>query len=320
MKIDKNLILSTLLAATLTLCGCVKEEGIFADNGNFGIVELDLPARTSSSAVARAKSSVFEAEDVITLPVRVHLTGVEAASEDITVKLKIDAEILDRYNDSWQSAYEVLPDRLYAIDSYEVTIPKGENEAVLNIHIYPPQFSAEDFTKAYALGVAIESSSKGTISGNYAEGVFAVSIKNKYDGVYEVNGTYSDYVNAAFSGIYPQIINLVTLTGSTSEVNYVSFYSGNYPHYYFFNAGGSTSYFGNWSPIFTFDSSTNKVTAVTNYYGQGTNTSGRYGEIDSSVDNYYDPDTKTIHVTYYLVQASGRRGKFSEVYTFKSAR
>jgi hypothetical protein len=138
-------------------------------------------------------------------------------------------------------------------------------------------------------------------------GLCGVDKKNKYDGIYEVTGTYQDYVNAAFTGIYPQTANLVTLTGNTSEINYTTFNNGSSPHSYYFNAGGSNSYFGNWSPIFTFDNATNKVTAVTNYYGQGTNSSGRYGEIDNTANNYYDPATKTIHVTYYLVQPSGRR-------------
>jgi Domain of unknown function (DUF1735). len=321
MKINrKSLWWGTVIVCVLMLNSCVKEDGIFADGGGAGIVQLVLPARTSSTAIARAATTVFEAEDVVILPVKVQLTGAQGAAEDLKVSLKIDDAIVARYNTAWQSNYDALPTALYAVDSYELTIPKGTKEAVLNVKIYPPRFTAEDFTKSYALGIQIQTATAGTISGNYAEGVYAVSIKNKYDGVYEVTGTYQDYVNAAFTGIYPQTVNLVTITGNTSEVNYTTFNNGNTPYYYYFNAAGAYSYFGNWSPLFTLDSETNKVTAVTNYYGQGTNSSGRYGEIDNTANNYYDPTTKTIHVTYYLVQPSGRRGKFTEIYTFQEAR
>lgn len=321
MKINKKSVLGlTAVTLSMALWGCVKEKGVFEDGGSSGIVQLVLPARTSSTAIARAVTTVFEALDVVTLPVKVQLTGAQGAPEDLKLTLKINDSSVDKYNLAWQSKYEALPTRLYAVDTYDVTIPKGAKDAVLNVKIYPPRFTATDFTKSYALGIQIQTATGGKISGNYAEGIYAVSIKNKYDGVYEITGTYQDYVNAAFKGIYPQTANLVTLTGNTTEINYTTFNNGSSPHSYYFNAGGSNSYFGNWSPIFTFDNATNKVTAVTNYYGQGSNSSGRYGEIDNTANNYYDPATKTIHVTYYLVQPSGRRGKFTEIYTFKKTR
>lgn len=320
MKEYKKICAVFAFVFTIGFQSCTKENGVFKDNGNFGIVELALPARTTSNAIAKAITTVFEAENEVILPIKVQLTGSDPALEDIRVTLAVKDNIVERYNSAWQSTYEALPNRLYEVGNYEIIIPRGQKEAILNIKIIPPRFTELDFTKAYALAVHIVSSSTGTVSGNYAEGLYAVSIKNKYDGVYQVSGTFQDYANAGFSGIYPQTIDLTTLTGNKSEIHYKTFYSGNYPYYYFFNAGGSNSYFGNWSPIFTFDTQSNKVTAVTNHFGQGTNGSGRSGEIDLEANNYYDPETKTIHVTYYLVQPAGRRAKFTEVYTFKEAR
>jgi hypothetical protein len=84
--------------------------------------------------------------------------------------LKINDGSVEKYNLAWQSKYEALPTRLYAVDTYDVIIPKGAKEAILNIKIYPPRFTAIDFTKSYALGVQIQSATGGKISGNYAEG------------------------------------------------------------------------------------------------------------------------------------------------------
>lgn len=317
---------NTLLAvfSVAVLFSCVNDvESIFEDNGSYGIVELfELPARSTSTAFS-VKSTALEATDVAELPITVNYTGANGAPEDIAVTLKVDTQIIETYNnqdDDEENDYTALPSHLYGVDTYNIVIPKGEKKAVFTVNIYPPQYTEDDFFESYALGISIESASSGVVSGNYGKGVFPVAIKNKYDGIYEVDGTYEDYVNAAFSGIYPQEVHLVTLSGNIVEVQYVSFYSGNYPYYYFFNSGSGTSYFGNWSPVFSFDTSTDKATAVTNHYGQGTNSSLRAGEIDATADNYYDPATKSIYITYYLVQGGNRRGKFTEVYTYKGSR
>ncbi|WP_286767631.1 MULTISPECIES: hypothetical protein [Sphingobacterium] len=84
MKINKKSVLGlTAVTLSMALWGCVKEKGVFEDGGSSGIVQLVLPARTSSTAIARAVTTVFEALDVVTLPLKVHLTGAQGAPEDL---------------------------------------------------------------------------------------------------------------------------------------------------------------------------------------------------------------------------------------------
>jgi hypothetical protein len=250
----------------------------------------------------------------------VNYTGSNGAPEDITVTFKIDPQILKAYNDQdeiEENDYTELPPHLYEIDSYNVVIPKGEKKAVFTIKVFPPKYTEDDFFESYALGVKIESASSGVVSGNYGKGVFAVAIKNKYDGIYEVDGTFEDYVNPAFKGVYPQEVHLVTLSGNIVEVQYQDF---GYPYNYAFDTGAGLSLFGSWSPVFKFDAATDKAVEVTNNYGQGAGSSKRSGQIDPDTDNYYDPETKTLHITYYLLQSDTKRSKFTEVYTYKGSR
>ena len=69
------------------------------------------------------------------------------------------------------------------------------------------------------------------------------------------------------------------------------------------NSAGSLSYYGSFGPIFTFDPATDKVVAVTNFYGQPAGNT-RSAEIDPSGDNLYDPVTKEIRVKYFMKQPS----------------
>jgi len=320
MKRNINKLFGLILVlSSITLASCVNDaDSIFQDNGSSGIVEIfNIPARSTSTPSA-LKSLAFAADaGEVEIPIVVNYTGVNGAPEDIKVHLNLDETIISTYNDSLGTNYTALPSRLYTIDGYDLTIPKGQKKDTLIIKLHLPNYTSADYSESYALGIRIESTTKGTVSGNYGSALFQILVKNKYDGVYQVNGTYQDYVNSLFTGAYPQTVDLITTSGNVVELQYQDY---GLPNNYVFYTGTSYSYFSNWSPIFTFDNTTNKATAVTNYYGQGTNSSKRSGQIDVTTDNYYDPATKTIHITYYLVQNGSLRGKFTEVYTYTGAR
>lgn len=324
---SKNIITGFFAVLSIIfLLSCVNDaESVFQDNGSHGIVELaDLPARSTSTPYS-LKSTALEADDIAKWPITVNYTGANGAPEDITVTLKFDAKIIETHNDQdtiKENDYTELPSHLFDVDSYTVVIPKGEKKAVFTINVFPPEYTEDDFFESYALGISIESVTSGIISGNYGKGVFPIGIKNKYDGVYTVEGSFQDYTNAAFVGVYPLTVHLVTTSASTVEVHLKSIPAGTIsnPYRYYFYTGSGYSYYGNWSPIFKFDTTTNKAAAVTNYYGQGTNASGRAGEIEPEANNYYDPETKSVHITYYLIQSGAKRSKFTEVYTYKESR
>ncbi len=307
------------------ITSCAKEDNIFTDDGNGGangIVELgDLAPRATSTAFAAAIPNSYDAEIVtVDLPITVNYSGVNGAPEDVTVTMAISNDVTTAFNTGFATTYQSMPTRLYTVPSYTVTIPKGKKSATFIIKVLPSSFTAADLSLKYAFGIKIASTSKGIVSGNYGSGLWPITVKNKYDGVYSVTGSIIDYTNAAFAGTYPQTVHLVTTGANTNVVNY--FYIANALNRYYFLNGTSATYYGNWCPIFTFNLSTNAVTSVTNVYGQnvGDNSNERSGRIDNTTTYYYDPATKKITIVYYLIQAGAIKTKFTEVYTYTKAR
>ncbi|WP_316829485.1 DUF1735 domain-containing protein [Pedobacter aquatilis] len=313
MKNYKKIFLA-LIGLSLGLSSCTKQDGIYTQNGSDGIIELaDLPSRTSSTAYSVVTKSL-DASASIDLPITINYTGNSGAPEDISVVISFD----DAAVATMSSSYTVLPSTLYTVPSYTVTIPKGSKTGTFHLTLNTASF---DFTKTYALGVKIKSVTSGTISGNYGTGVFVIVAKNKYDGVYTVTATSSmvDNTSSTLTGYYPMTQELRT-TGATSVVEYDGYlYANNF--YHPIKSGTSTSAYGNFSPIFTMDADGN-VTSVTNYYGQGTNSSVRAARLNPAGVNKFTVSgtTKTLEVSYIMTQSGADRTFFYEKWTYTKAR
>ncbi|MNK40819.1 hypothetical protein D3C87_594720 [compost metagenome] len=313
MKNYKKISLALLVFAA-GLTSCTKQDGIYTENGSSGIIELaDLPSRTSSTAYAVATKS-FDAAASIDFPVTINYTGVDGAAEDVNMVLGFD----DAAVATMSSTYTVLPTTLYTVPSYNVTIPKGSKTATFHLTLNTAAF---DFTKTYALGIKIKSASSGTISSNYGTGVFLIVAKNKYDGVYTVTASSAmvDNTSSTLTGYYPMTQELRT-TGATSVVEYDGYlYANNY--YHPIKSGTSTSAYGNFAPIFTMDADGN-VTSVTNYYGQGTNSSVRAARLNPAGVNKFtvSGNTKVLEVSYIMTQSGADRTFFYEKWTYTKAR
>lgn len=310
----KLLSIATILSLGL-FSSCVKEDGVFDADNKGGIIELgDLSSRTTSTLYAPLVTKSFASATEVDCPITLNYTGTDGAPQDITVTMALTDAAVTAYNTAQSASYTILPTTLYTVPSYTVTIPKGQKKATFTIKLKTSSF---DFSKSYALGISITSSSYGTVSANYGTGIFAIVAKNKYDGVYTVTGSFQDLSFPAYTGIYPKNIELRT-TGASSVVVYNKDRSA---FFYYFNTGSATSSYANFDPIFTFDDATSKVTDVTNYYGQGTaNSSVRSGVLDATGINTYNATNKTISVSYIMTQSGSTRCKFTEVYTYTGSR
>jgi uncharacterized protein (TIGR02145 family) len=136
---------------------------------------------------------------------------------------------------------------------------------------------------------------------------------NDYDGDYIVNGNMLDVTNANFIGAYPNKVQLESVDANSVAMFDVTI--NNFAHL-FLNVS-SLSYYGSFAPVFAFDT-TNKIIAVTNYYGQPS-ANGRSAELDPSGINTFDPVTRTISVSYWMNQPSviaGHRTHFVETFTY----
>lgn len=276
---------------------CVKEDNIFTDNGNGGdngIVELgDLPPTRAAGATTVTYTTVtksFDAAAEVDVPVVINYTGVNGAPADVKVQLAINNAAVS----ATSSTYTPLPTTLYTIPTNTVTIPKGQKNATFIVKV---KASAFNFALTYALGIQITSASSGIISGNYGTGVFILSAKNQWDGVYQVvSGQVTRYtavgvvenpstLNGPLAG-NPNII-LVTTGANTVEVTNMKWF------------GGASAVAGIDNTRATINPATNAVTMASLV---NLTLANRVG-----LPNTYDPATKTFTMNFDWNQTTAPR-------------
>lgn len=304
--------LALLCVAAFALTSCLDEDPLFDPGKVENVVEFyDIGMIASPGSVYPLYVTSLKEAEAVEMKIILSYSGAHENGQDINVKFKLDPTALDKYNEIEETGYEVLPSDLYSIDGMEVTIPKGQRQVEKVITVYTSKF---DFTKNYALPLTITETSHGIISGNFETAIYAIGAKNKYDGVYEVTGTFVDNTNPAFKAIYPYNVELRTVTGS-SVARWDEYYND---LSYYFNTGTGISRYGTFGAVFQFDAN-GKVTAVTNSYGQPA-ANGRSGQLDPSGVNQFtivSETDKTLEVSYYMIQPTGTiRCVFKEKFVF----
>lgn len=146
--------------------------------------------------------------------------------------------------------------------------------------------------------------------------------RNAWDGRYRMEGTMTDNSNPQFGWMN----NTYEYTLQTSGANTDSLVSNNlgFPGIVIGNTNlgiTNATYYSKFGLIFTFDAATNKVTAVTNYYGQPSS-SGRSAVLDPSGANSIDPATKNIRVKFFMDETgiAGHRSSFDVTLVYLGAR
>lgn len=300
----KKYILTSLTAAAL-LTACLKEDQILTPKESNPIIEIynEFPHKIASTIASKVplyiESFPAVAGEIQDFNVYVSYSGADQAPEDITVTLSIDPTIMDTYNDQWETNYEVLPTSLYTVETLTLTIKKGEKRAHTTFKLKTAEF---DFSKAYALPIAIQSASTGIVSTNYGRTLFAVMAKNKYDGIYTMKSRLvpaADRVTQASGATFtiPESIHLITVDAN-SVVMYDNYVFGDYIHPFRTLTGWSG--YGSFAPVFTIDDNGN-LSAVRNWYTNPTN--GRTAILNEDVtDSRYDEATKTLYAAIIMNQ------------------
>lgn len=328
MKSYFKISLLSLSALAFLLTGCLKDEEFedgqiqsVASQGTQKIVEIGLTATTTSNFLPMALGLMNRDTTFNLVPVT--LASEKPAEEDIKVTLVLNPSLIGEANTANGVNNEPAPASIYTIinpaatsgPGYVVTIPKGSNTGYLQIKINPNNFLGQ----AYALGFQISKIEPAgyIISTNLGGGVVGIGIKNKYDGVYEIdeNSTLVDIVSPPLSSVpgdpYPFEIHLITISGNKN----VMFVPGlGYGHLI-----AGNSYYGEFSPIFEFDLLTDKIIGVTNYYGDPSPTRARSGELDPTGLNKVNPD-KSVDVKYIMKQGGSLRTTFTEHWEYVGPR
>ena len=146
--------------------------------------------------------------------------------------------------------------------------------------------------------------------------------RNQWDGKYRMEGTMTDHSNPAFGWKDNSYEYTLQTSGTTSDslvANALGF-----PGIIIGNTGGgvtNATFYSNFGLVLTFDASTNKVTSVTNYFGQPSS-SGRSAVLDPSGVNAIDPTTKNIRVKFFMDETgiAGHRATFDVTLVYLGAR
>lgn len=303
-----------LLALVVGLSSCLKENDrtIIDEGKGANIIEF---ANTGTNAAGGTASKyprfatdmgVVEPGQVVKFNVNIAYSGTNPAPQDITVNFDVDQATLDLFNTQNGTSYVIPPADVYTIPKKSVVIPAGQRKITIEVAIN--NTANFDFGVNYALPLKITSASHGTISGNFGSALYSFAARNKYDGVFEVTPLTPmvDVNNATFVGYYPLNIELRTFTGN-SVVFYDEEILGGEGH--IFNANGSLSYYGSFSPVFFFDEN-GVITSITNVYGQFSGGSKRSAVLDPKGANKVtfnaDGSIKELEVAYIMAQGDAK--------------
>ena len=295
--------ITSLLALTLLFTSCIKKE----------VTPLADEGKTFVKILQDREDKVFLApfSGVANVPlfsVRKDANNNASLMKSANVVLTRINSLVDRYNADNGTDYEQLPDSLYTLgagvtnsgNTYTMNMAAGEFAHDLSINLNGSKWN---LSHKYALAFALTSPGTGNYVASGRDTVIAlISVKNKYDGVYKITGTFLDVsaVGAGFTAAYPLQWELWT-TGTNSCVVVDNYYLG-IPGYVFTN-GGSLTYYGSFGLNINFDLATDAVTSVTNYYGQPAGNT-RSAVLDPSGLNKYDGSSKTIKIKYFMTQPS----------------
>jgi hypothetical protein len=287
-----------LLMAVVAFNACKKGEKYAPSDGAGNTIVKIKDAEKEITVIARDVNPVVETFGLIDL--RRDANSGASLRQALSVKVILDQDVIDTYNDDNGTDYELMPADAYTLseDINNLTFQPGEHAKQIKITVDKNKL---DLSKRYALGISLNSVGDGAvISQTLNKAIYAIGLKNKYDGVYEVTGTMVDYGSSALTGLFPFNYYLIT-SGANSVDGFDPDHWGDYfiPIY----NGPDVSGYGSFSPVFNFDPATDKITSVVNIYGQPAGNT-RSAELDPSGVNAYDPVTKTIKVKFFMKQPS----------------
>ena len=316
MKIHLRYIIA-MVALTTGFSSCLKDDSQPDFTQNKAVIEIPIGSSAGNGGGNSINAAFTISETESDYSIYVNYAAPEANEKDVTVTLAVNNDALTKFNTVNEKAYTLLPANSYTIANYKITIPAGQRKVIFPLKI---KTSVLDPTLTYALPLSITDGGGFTISANFGTLVSIISLKNKWDGIYTVTGTMTDVVNSSLTGQYPRTYHLITQGPHTVAI----YDPGNGGFAHGILNGGSGSTYGNFSPVFTIDESTNKITSTVNYYGQPSS-NGRSAKMDATGANAFSMNAgntqpTALKVKYIMNQDGTDRTFFDETWTYKSAR
>jgi hypothetical protein len=321
--IMKRILYTTMVLFSLTMSSCLKDKGQSSDyydgveNTIIEFVEASKSPNRPSTNTDPATQPLVYVSAGQPLPlieefpsVRIRLGGFTNSNmRNINYSIAINNALVSEYNTAHNTNYTLFPAGALSIIGLTGTIPAGSDEAQLKIRVDKSSLS---LTESYAVGLIINSSD-ATVNSNANKIVLNFSIKNKYDGVYDLRvktvgwGAYT--ILDGITKDYPQTgdgLCIGLVTAGPSDVTFYNYVleSDLLPA---FSTTGPTQ-FGATTPKFTFDPNTNRLLNVQNTSPDDGR--GRKLSINPLVtDSRFDPATKTVYAAFIMKQ-NGRPDQY----------
>ncbi len=335
----KKILVSALSVIALAVLGtgCLKDKDF--EDQRYGTVVGD--ARAVSFPQSRSANSITYGvvSSITSQDIQGPIIAIEGPtqSSDVNVTLQVNDALVTA-----DPTLTVLPASEYTLDLTR-TIPAG---AVYDsaFMITLPNSSNLDPNLIYAIGLTIASADNGfSVASNMRNLVLKFTVKNKYDGVYTITGTYVDNSNANFSGRYPLEYRLVTTGPASVDVQLLV--NGSWDPAYLFSNNGAGSFYGSYGLTMTFDPTTDDIIDLHNYYGDPSkaitavgnpslgsgapnfaSSNGRRAVLDPTGLNNWDGSgaTPIITIKHFMLQPSvvpvGPRVELDEVWEYTGPR
>jgi hypothetical protein len=296
-----------LLAGAMIFNSC-KQDRVFGDitpNTERPIIEFSEPSGFTSVAVDYGTNFIDLDVAQIRFMIRTYVTA------NATAKITLTPGVVYDYNDNNGTSYTAVPASLFTLVNDQFTLTATERSKSIRIHIKPSDIA----TGQNAIGISIAEVSGGEVSRIAGTLVIAVSVKNKYDGLYHMKGFYkrTDAVGAPYNGPFETDVAMIT-TGPNS----VAMYSDEVGGYTqpFFNAG-SVFGFVNVGPEIFFNA-TDQVVSINNYTGDPS--AGPFMTLYPAVTNRYVPGAAPVIYLKYYYNTDPNNRVFSDTLTYTGPR
>lgn len=321
MKIFKSNI-PWLLVLVVLISSCEKTEVTYEPDRKTVVKIKD----AENDITQKARDVLPTVDEFILIDVRRDPTKPSDLNQPLTVKLQKDASLIASYNTAHGTTFVELPSASYTLDMDISNIQFAAGEDIKTVKIKLNKTSLSLSTQ-YALAFKITDAGSGAvISNSYKSAIYAIGIKNKWDGVYTITGTFQDLTNSAFVGTYPYEWELQT--NGPAQCIVIDQENLGIPGFAFNSVGDPSApntYYGSFGLVVNFDAATDKVASVVNYYGQPAGNT-RSAVLDDTGLNKYDNATKTVSIKYFMLQPSVVttapyiRAKWNEQWKYVGAR
>lgn len=315
----RSLLLIAFVPALLTSCLKSKDSlGVIADDGSISSGIFDRFYYGASKAFALTGSPAVETLDLLDM----RYSAPRKKAGKIHVVLAVDNALVSAYNTNNGTSFVALPANAYTLPTgLEFDFqPGNEGRHTFQLTLNKNNLNLQN---AYAIGFKIVSVSEGVIDANQKDIVVTILVKNKYDGIWTITGSYYDAARPDFVSIYPLEWQLVTTGPASCKVQDAVNFGTPTPAYLFYvTSSGGYSYYGSFGLNINFDANDN-VSSVTNFYGQPSG-NNRSANLDpSGANKYFAASPAYIKIKYFMDQPNiitPHRAYFDETWTYLSPR